>query len=389
MKKIFAIAVAVAMSLSAMAQEHGFYGNRFTDNWYIGLNGGVGAHTKTPKMMSNLNFDLGLRFGKWLSPSIGMAIEATGMFTNKSNGVKVSNGTPAFSQIGILATVNLTNAIKSYYGEPRKFEVILAPGFLWGHNYGDNVPGTVLNSFINKLAVDVCYNFGKKKEWQAYIEPSLNYLIGGIDDGYEEEGVNKNLVYYNINQSFLMLNVGITYKFKTSNGTHNFALVESCNDEEIDNINDLINQLRAADEESDEKITSVEKENTKIEQDIDACASTPQVEEKIRVPDLPTVFYQVNKSNITPAQEQNVAVAAEVLKNHPEYKLHIKGYASPEGGHSNNMSLGVRRANAVKDMLVSKYGIKADRIVAEGCDPTDELFPVYEFNRVAVMLLEK
>lgn len=377
------------MSLSAMAQEHGFYGNRFTDNWYIGINGGAAAGTTSPEMIKNINFDLGLRLGKWFSPTIGMAIEGTGMFSNKWGGNKISEATPAYSQLGILATVNLTNAIKSYYGEPRKFEVILAPGFLWAHNYGENVPGTVLNSFVNKLAIDFCYNFGKKKEWQAYIEPSLNYLIGGIDDGTNEDGIEKNLVYYNINQSFLMLNVGLTYKFKTSNGTHNFALVESCDDNEIDNINDLINQLRAQEDEADGQIANVEKENQKIEDDIDVCASTPQVVEEVRVPDLPTVFYQVNKSNITPAQEQNVAVAAEVLKNHPEYKLHIKGYASPEGGHSNNMSLGVRRAEAVKTMLVNKYGIKADRINAEGCDPTDELFPVYEFNRVAIMLLEK
>lgn len=77
------------------------------------------------------------------------------------------------------------------------------------------------------------------------------------------------------------------------------------------------------------------------------------------------------------------------MQNHPELKIQIKGYASPEGPHDNNMNLSVRRANAVKDMLVKKYGIDPNRITAEGCGETDKLFEVYEFNRVAMLYIEK
>ena len=84
-----------------------------------------------------------------------------------------------------------------------------------------------------------------------------------------------------------------------------------------------------------------------------------------------------------------MAIAATVLKNHPELKLQVKGYASPEGPHDNNNSLSVRRAEAVKDLLVKKYGIDPSRITTEGCGETDKLFEIYEFNRVAMLYIER
>ena len=84
-----------------------------------------------------------------------------------------------------------------------------------------------------------------------------------------------------------------------------------------------------------------------------------------------------------------MAIAAEIMKNHPEIKLQVKGYASPEGPADHNNDLSVRRAQAVKDLLISKYGIDASRITTEGCGVTDKLFEIYEFNRVAMLYIEK
>lgn len=400
MKKILSILAAAVITLSASAQEVGFYGNKFKDNWYIGGNAGVGTGTTNHALLKNLNLNAGFRFGKLFSPVFGLGIEGNLYFSNKHGGESLGelgksvNYDPSFisnSYLGFVATINMNNAIGGYFGEPRKFEVILAPGFGWGHNFGKNAPGTVLNSFVNKLAVDLCYNFGDDKQYQLYVEPSLNYLIAGIDDPErDDENVINNIVHYDINNSYLQLNVGFIYKFMTSNGTHNFALVESCDNDEIEKLNKAINDLRAQNEADAAKIITLQKGNEVIQDSINACKTeeVPVVEE-IKTPDLPTVFYAVNSSKISPAQEANVAVAAEVLKNHPEYNLIVKGYASPEGSHSGNNVLGENRANAVKTMLVNKFKISADRIKAQGCGETDELFPIFEFNRVAMMFLDK
>ena len=246
--------------------------------------------------------------------------------------------------------------------------------------------GTKMKTLNSKIAFDLAYNFGKFQEWQLYLEPSLNYCIAGVD--HENDQHSNKIVKYNINNSFLQLNLGLVYKFKTSNGAHNFMLVEACDPMELDDLNAAVNELRAKDSINAQTIENLQKEVQDLQDALNECNAKPAVAPVLE-PQLPAVFYQVNKSIITPAQQQNVQIAADVLKNHPTYRVQVKGYASPEGPHDNNNSLGIRRADAVKDMLINKYGIAADRIDAEGCGETDQLFETYEFNRCAILILKK
>ena len=224
------------------------------------------------------------------------------------------------------------------------------------------------------------------KEWSVFVEPSINWAIAGA----EEDGLGKGAqtVKYNINNSFLQLNAGITYRFKNSNGAHYFMIANACDPLEFDELSNTVNELRAAQQDT---IKSLAAKNNELADELNACLGAPQemeVVEKEVTPGLPAIFFQVNRSVITPAQQQNVAIAAEILKNHPTFRLMIKGYASPEGPADNNNVLGVKRAEAVKTMLVNKYKINPNRIKAEGCGATDKLFEVYECNRVAMMFLD-
>lgn len=394
MKKLLMIIAVAAATLTASAQV-GFYGNKFFDNWYIGLNGGIGSKTTHQAVLKNLNGNAGLRIGKWITPSFGLAAEGNAYFGNLVSMPREMTGLTEktavrYSQVNLLATVNMMNAIGGYKGEPRLFEVILVPGLGWGHNYGFS-SGTTLNMLVSKLAIDFAFNFGKNKEWQAYIEPSINYMIDGT---LKNAGAEK-VVRFDINSSFLQLNAGINYKFKTSNGTHNFLNIQACDQSEIDALNARINGLEQENAANKAKAALVEQLRKEIADLQSKLADTQgklnECENKPAevTPGLPSVFYQLNKSVITPAQAQNVAIAAEILKKHPEMKIQIKGYASPEGPKDNNTSLGIRRANAVKDLLIKKYNISPDRITAEGCGETDKLFEIYEFNRVAMLYLEK
>ena len=71
------------------------------------------------------------------------------------------------------------------------------------------------------------------------------------------------------------------------------------------------------------------------------------------------------------------------MKNHKDAKVEIKGYASPEGSKEINEKISIARAEAVKQALVKKYKISADRLKATGMGATDKLFEQVEFNRVA------
>ena len=385
MKKVMLFLAIAASAMTVSAQE-GFYGNKFFDNWYIGLQGGVSTKTTHQAVLKNLNPNVGVRVGKWITPSFGIAGEGNLMFSNKASGENYTNPSINVSSASLLGQLNLTNMFCGYLGEPRNFEIIANAGIGYIHNYTDDNEdlsiGTIKNAITQKLAIDFTWNFGNKKQWQFYVEPSLNYLIAGA-----KPDVGSQTCAYDINYSYMQLNVGINYKFKTSNDTHNFMLVEACDQNMINALNAEINSLRGKDAEID----ALKKEIEDLKKALKECEEKPApvVVEKEIEPNLPAVFYPLNKSVITPAQAQNVAIAAAVMKNHPELKLQVKGYASPEGPHDNNNTLSINRAKAVKDLLVKKYNIDPSRITTEGCGETDKLFEIYEFNRVAMLYIEK
>lgn len=62
--------------------------------------------------------------------------------------------------------------------------------------------------------------------------------------GSDNRFSNTNNISYNINNSGVQLNVGVIYKFKNSNGTHNFTIAQVRDQAEIDGLNAKINDLR-------------------------------------------------------------------------------------------------------------------------------------------------
>ena len=79
----------------------------------------------------------------------------------------------------------------------------------------------------------------------------------------------------------------------------------------------------------------------------------------------------------------NVERIASYLKKHPEAKVVIKGYASPEGDLEKNKKLAAARAESVKTLLVNRYKISADRIQAEG-NGIGDMFSEPDWNRVSI-----
>ena len=95
------------------------------------------------------------------------------------------------------------------------------------------------------------------------------------------------------------------------------------------------------------------------------------------------VHFPVNKTAVTADQRPNVERIAAYMKSHPEATCEIKGYASPEGNKDNNIKLANGRAASVRDMLVNKYGIAANRIKAEG-QGISNMFDELSWNRVSI-----
>ena len=95
------------------------------------------------------------------------------------------------------------------------------------------------------------------------------------------------------------------------------------------------------------------------------------------------VHFPKSQTNVTADQRPNVERVAAYLKSHPEATCTIKGYASPEGNEDTNIKLANGRAASVKDMLVKKYGIAANRINAAG-QGISNMFDELSWNRVSI-----
>ena len=79
----------------------------------------------------------------------------------------------------------------------------------------------------------------------------------------------------------------------------------------------------------------------------------------------------------------NVERIATYLRNHKDAGVVIKGYASPEGSAEVNERIARQRAEAVRNMLVNRYRIAKDRIVAEG-QGVGYMFEEPDWNRVSI-----
>ena len=73
------------------------------------------------------------------------------------------------------------------------------------------------------------------------------------------------------------------------------------------------------------------------------------------------VLFAVDQSTLTPAGQQTLAGQAGWLNQNPEYQAIIEGHADEQGTREYNLALGNRRANAVRDYLVSQ-GVNPTRL---------------------------
>ena len=371
MKKLVLLFAAAAMAVSVSAQT--VTESKTFDNFYIGINGGAQVKTTNEAWMKNLNSNAGLRIGRWFTPVFGLAAESNVYFNDHCSHFMPQSKTIArYMNTSLIAIVNFSNWFAGYKGEPRTFEFVPVFGFGWGHTFGTEDNFNVLTS---KAGIDFTFNLGSKKAWQIYVEPSMNWALNGY--GYEG-------VAYDINKSAFQLNAGIVYKFKNSNGSHNFTIAQLRDQYEIDGLNSQINNLRNDLNNKDSQLSAKDKQIKDLQNALDECNKKPKYVKPATATNLqPTVLFQQGKFNVEKSQMPNIELISQYMKNHPEANIEIKGYASPEGPKELNQKLSEKRAEAVKNVLVKKYKIAADRLTTKGMGATDKLFKQVEFNRVS------
>ena len=380
MKKLVLMLAAASMAASVSAQT--VAESKTFDNIYVGINGGVATKTTGHKWLSDLDPNAGLRIGRYFTPVFGLAIEGNAYFSNKPWG---STGTVVrATNASLLGTVNLSNWFGGYKGEPRTFEVSALYGLGWMHVFTNNklvkaATENQRNRMTSKAALDFAFNFGSAKQFQFYVEPSINFAFLGQSKSKEVVATGNPLApvavadhqeygykaasqagqpAYNINNSFVQLNAGLIYKFANSNGTHNFTIVTPRDQAEIDALNAQINELR------NRKPEVITKEVVK---------EVPAIKE-LSVSDLVFVTFAQGKSNLT--REAKAALNNVKEGSH----VQVVGTASPEGSKEINDRLSQARADVVANYLKSR-GVNIDEATGKGVQGVTS-------NRLAVVYVK-
>ena len=345
MKKfILSLMVMLTVMLPSANAQIAYQKADFLDNVYVGLNGGVSSpldfNSVTP-----FNAQAGVKVGKNWSPVFGTNIEGTAVFGD--NHFADSHTFVKATYVGLNGTLNLTNLFLNYNPD-KVFETSLEAGIGWIHNYHTPTPTNIdghANYLGAKTGVILAWNIGNNKAWQLYAEPSVYWNLSKTDK-----------IQFNKHNAQLAVSVGVVYKFKTSNKTHNFKVY---------NIYDYTSAL----EEARDRIAALEAQNAELSK-------------------RPTETYNVVKETVVYSQDiitvsflQNSAELTQDAKNildkvSASLPVKVIGSTSPEGTTRRNSELSVQRANAVAKYLKSR-GVKV--VSAEG----------NEHGRIAVVTVVK
>jgi outer membrane protein OmpA-like peptidoglycan-associated protein len=87
------------------------------------------------------------------------------------------------------------------------------------------------------------------------------------------------------------------------------------------------------------------------------------------------VLFDFGKAGIKPEAEQTLEKVGTVIAQFPEGKVLIEGYTDSKGSQRANLGLSRRRAQAVKDWLVTKKGIPESIITTHGRGETKPVAP--------------
>lgn len=331
MKKfIFLMLIMLSAVLGVNAQV-AYEKAKILDNTYVGLFGGATTNLDFNSVFP-VNAQAGLKVGKNFTPVFGANIEGLTML-GTANFAKSHTAFKAIN-VGLNGTVNLTNLFLDYNAN-KTFELVAEAGIGWltilnDHNLGGTYGYHDNDELTAKTGLAFVWNLGQKKAWQLYAEPVIYW---NLTNGFGDE------VHFNKHNAQIGLQLGVAYKFKTSNGTHNFKAY---------NVGDMqheINDLRA---QLAKKPTVVTKEVIK------------EVVHEVSTTDATrTIYFTKGSATLSNAAKKTLNALGQ------NEVVIVKGFADEVGSEKFNQALSEKRAKVVADFLTNR-GLKVNSAVGYG-----------------------
>lgn len=267
--------------------------------------------------------------------------------------------------------INLFN-----YNYDRRFNLLTIVGLGYSHtfekNYGEDQISNAEyletpalkkgNYLVPKVGIQVNYRVS---------DPVILFLEGDFKVYSDKLDGIVNTAQYDGN---LVLSTGLTYRFKNHDGSRGFNYIPSYNQEDVDALNNEINNLR---EELNKKPIEVIVHDTVVFKDEKVLnTSTPM-----------TIRFTADSYEIADEQKANIENLALFLKDNPEMVVSVIGYADKNTGTPDyNQELSEKRAEAVKDLLVNKYGVSSKQLNVSAEGDKVQQYETNNWNRAVLII---
>lgn len=316
----------------------------------------------------------GLTIGKQWTPILGTDIQGMG-YVNTTNSSNIIDA----SDVSLIARMNLMNLFGSYQGMPRTFEIETVTGLGWLHHYMNG--GGDTNDLSARVGLNFNFNLGDDAAWTFGIKPAVVFNLTG-------EFPSKKMAF-NKNHANMEILMGFTYHFADGDGNRHFAMVNAIDPVALAAMNEEINGLREVVAAKDLELVALADELLVVQNQLNEARSKQAMANGDTLNIVESVVaFRFNQSDVESSQMPSIEHVANYLKDNPNVNVTVNGYASPEGTEEYNLKLSQRRADAVKSILVDKYGIAATRINAIGHGVGD-IFSEPAWNRVGICTIDE
>lgn len=382
--------------------------NHFGDNWFITLQGGAqmlfGDHNKQMDFMDRLTPAATVAFGKWFTPSIAVRARFTGwelkgvagwtdhsatanpnvnwrnyqgfIVNPKQTSIaghddyisgEINKG--ATERVGydmyntrmqyLNSSVDVMFDVVNLFGgykEDRLFHLMPYIGVGWGHSF--NKPVKMVNGTMKEQnnSNEATINGGLIAAFR--LSDALWLHLSG--DAFYANDRFDGQVGGKWGEGVLQAQLGLTYNIPGRGWNRSRNTIITYNEELLNSLRDRVNELQRANEVLRDEL-----------------ANQPAVEEAketiIAGPLL--VTFVIDKWDLSNKDRVNLRFLADAMKEDPESKFVIAGYADRGTGSSQrNQFLSEKRAEVVIDFLVNECGIDANRLIKEANGGVENMY---------------
>lgn len=329
-------------------QENGVFRK---NNWFLTAGG------STEAWMNKDGYVLGTvkgGFGTWINPYLGLKLEAV-----------AGNTRLLESSRGQVFGAHLT--YMTHILGAKKYSWFNLLGVVGGGYYMYK-SGTIFDEYSKLQAlnanVGVQALFNVAPRWSIYLQPDMV-----MQPKYYNPADRDKLTLS------AALTLGVNYTFRSKfTGQDKVDVLQA----EKDLLNEEVNRMRKELSEANSKLSAQKEETVKAQREAaeakEAAIETAAMQKT--TPDMAeyTAFFSINSAILSKEEVVNLEAIAEVMKQFPQAKFKITGYADKQTGSAKfNQKVSEQRAEAVYNTLADKFGVNRDQMVTEGAGGVDTM----------------